>query len=122
MTLYGWALCSYGHQVVCHQVDGYSAASSANAVDGDPVPVPHFGLAMTQDAFHELADRVRNSGIEFIIEPHLRFVGMPGEQVYQFPSIDTRLIVPQLDALQSNHFGYASVTSGVTWQGQVVDM
>mmetsp|Transcript_39274 Transcript_39274/g.47565 ORF Transcript_39274/g.47565 Transcript_39274/m.47565 type:complete len:224 (-) Transcript_39274:103-774(-) len=74
----------YGHQLVCHKVDGYTASSSANAVDGDPVPVPHFGLAMSHDDFHELAERVRAAGIEFIIEPHIRFEGAPGEQWTMF--------------------------------------
>mmetsp|Transcript_28328 Transcript_28328/g.53964 ORF Transcript_28328/g.53964 Transcript_28328/m.53964 type:complete len:206 (+) Transcript_28328:85-702(+) len=70
-----------GHQVVCHVVQGYNASSSANAVDGDPVPVPHFGMAMAVDQFHELATRLKDNGVEFIIDPHLRFEGMPGEQV-----------------------------------------
>ena len=46
-----------------------------NAVDGDPVPVPHFGLALGVDQFHELAERVQKAGINFILEPHLRFKG-----------------------------------------------
>jgi extradiol dioxygenase family protein len=74
----------YGHQIVCHHVQGYEAASSANAVDGDAVPVPHFGLALSVSQFHELARRVQDSGITFIIEPHLRFEGQPGEQFTMF--------------------------------------
>jgi len=53
-------------------------------VDGDEVPVPHAGLALTESEFHALAERVRNANIEFIIEPHLRFQGMPGEQWTMF--------------------------------------
>jgi len=45
------------------------------------VPVPHFGLALTVPEFHALAERVRAAGVKFIIEPHIRFVGQPGEQV-----------------------------------------
>mmetsp|Transcript_14494 Transcript_14494/g.41168 ORF Transcript_14494/g.41168 Transcript_14494/m.41168 type:complete len:205 (+) Transcript_14494:9-623(+) len=74
----------YGHQVVCHVVEGYSAAESCNAVDGDPVPVPHFGLAMLEADFHALASRLKKSGVRFIIEPHLRFRGQPGEQWTMF--------------------------------------
>ena len=51
------------------------------ATDGDPVPVPHFGLAMSVPDFHALAERVKAAGIKFVIEPHIRFVGQPGEQV-----------------------------------------
>lgn len=44
-------------------------------VDGDPVPVPHFGLALGVNQFHDLAERVQKAGIDFILEPHLRFKG-----------------------------------------------
>jgi len=72
----------HGHQIVCHWVgNDYRCQDFYNPVDGDEVPVPHFGLALTVEQFHALADRVRKAGIEFIIEPHLRFHGMPGEQV-----------------------------------------
>mmetsp|Transcript_38190 Transcript_38190/g.68491 ORF Transcript_38190/g.68491 Transcript_38190/m.68491 type:complete len:217 (-) Transcript_38190:136-786(-) len=74
----------FGHQIVCHEIKGYSASASANAVDGDPVPVPHMGLAMSKAQFDELADKVRNAGIPFVIEPHLRFAGQPGEQWTMF--------------------------------------
>lgn len=74
----------YGHQLVCHAVPGYSAAASANAVDGDPVPVPHFGLCLTVPQFHDLAARVKGAGIAFVIEPHVRFRGQPGEQWTMF--------------------------------------
>lgn len=63
---------------------GYNAASTANAVDGDPVPVPHFGLCLTVPQFHALADRVRGAGIPFVIEPHVRWPGKPGEQWTMF--------------------------------------
>ena len=63
-------------QLVCHLVESYNAHSTANAVDGDPVPVPHFGLALSVDDFHQLAARVEKEGIDFIIQPHVRFEGV----------------------------------------------
>ena len=60
---------------------GYNAMSTANAVDGDAVPVPHFGLALDTEAFHALADRVRQAGIHFELEPHLRFQGVSSPDV-----------------------------------------
>lgn len=74
----------YGHQLVAHQVDGYAATQAENKVDGDPVPIPHFGVCLTAQAFHELADRLRGKGIQFVLEPHLRFQGQPGEQWTMF--------------------------------------
>ncbi|DBA82620.1 TPA: hypothetical protein ACH3X1_006868 [Trebouxia sp. C0004] len=74
----------FGHQIVCHQVKGYNANASANAVDGDPVPVPHFGLALSVQQFHDLAERVKQADVQFVIQPHLRFKGQPGEQWTMF--------------------------------------
>ena len=75
----------HGHQIVCHWVgNDYRCVDYYNPVDGDEVPVPHAGLALTVDQFHALADRVRKAGVKFIIEPHLRFQGAPGEQWTMF--------------------------------------
>lgn len=51
---------------------------------GDEVPVPHAGLALTVEQFHDLAQRLKDHGIDFIIKPHLRFQGQPGEQYTMF--------------------------------------
>lgn len=45
------------------------------AVDGDPVPVPHYGVALGLEQFQQLAERCRQRGVKFVIEPHLRFQG-----------------------------------------------
>eukprot|EP00815_Leptocylindrus_aporus_P008374 CAMPEP_0116059236 /NCGR_PEP_ID=MMETSP0322-20121206/5672_1 /TAXON_ID=163516 /ORGANISM="Leptocylindrus danicus var. apora, Strain B651" /LENGTH=182 /DNA_ID=CAMNT_0003543571 /DNA_START=178 /DNA_END=726 /DNA_ORIENTATION=+ len=75
----------HGHQIVAHWVgEDYRCQDYYNPVDGDEVPVPHTGLALTVDQFHELAARVQAAGVEFIIEPHLRFKGAPGEQWTMF--------------------------------------
>ncbi|NIH84751.1 VOC family protein [Amycolatopsis granulosa] len=74
----------HGHQVVTHVVDGARAEAGRNPVDGHDVPVPHFGLVLTVDAFHELADRLRAAGTRFVIEPYQRFAGEKGEQWTMF--------------------------------------
>lgn len=75
----------HGHQIVCHWAgNDYRCQDYYNPVDGDEVPVPHAGLALTVDQFHELASRLREHGVHFIIEPHLRFEGQPGEQYTMF--------------------------------------
>lgn len=76
----------YGHQIVCHWAgDDYRCIDYYNPVDGDEVPVPHAGLALeTVRQFEDLADRLRSHGIKFVIEPHLRFAGEPGEQYTMF--------------------------------------
>lgn len=69
-----------GHQLVCHVVETARAAPARNPVDGDPVPIPHFGLVLTLAEWEELAGRLQAAGVDFEIEPHVRFRGQPGEQ------------------------------------------
>lgn len=74
----------FGHQIVAHLSGQQANAAPSNPVDGDDVPVPHFGLILTWDEWQQLADRVRSAGIRFVIEPHTRFAGKPGEQATMF--------------------------------------
>jgi extradiol dioxygenase family protein len=77
----------FGHQIVAHLKPGMepaSAVSTLNAVDGHDVPVPHFGVVLTMDDWHALAERVAAAGITFGIAPHVRFKGLPGEQATMF--------------------------------------
>lgn len=75
----------YGHQVVTHVVPAARQPDAGrNPVDGHDVPVPHFGLILSIEDFHTLADRIRAAGAEFVIEPYLRFAGEPGEQWTMF--------------------------------------
>jgi extradiol dioxygenase family protein len=62
----------------------YRCQDYFNPVDGDEVPVPHTGLALTVDQFKEMAKAIEVAGIDFIVKPHLRFEGMPGEQYTMF--------------------------------------
>jgi extradiol dioxygenase family protein len=55
-----------------------------NPVDGHEVPVPHFGVVLPVPEFTALAERVRAAGVEFVIEPYVRFAGEPGEQHTMF--------------------------------------
>jgi extradiol dioxygenase family protein len=89
----------HGHQVVTH-LDGGRASERPvhNAVDGHQVPVPHFGLILSVPAFHELAERLRAAGTEFVIEPYVRFAGEPGEQWTMF------LLDPAGNALEFKAF------------------
>jgi extradiol dioxygenase family protein len=76
----------YGHQIVAHLAPGTVAAQAqaANAVDGHDVPVPHFGIVLTLDDWHALAERLTAASTKFEIEPYVRFAGQPGEQATMF--------------------------------------
>jgi uncharacterized protein len=75
----------HGHQIVAHRIDAMTTSDrGANPVDGHDVPVPHFGLVLSIDEWRALAERLRDAGVKFVIEPHLRFAGQVGEQATMF--------------------------------------
>ena len=74
----------FGHQLVAHLQPGAAGDRATNAVDGHGVPVPHFGVVLSMDEWQTVADRLRGGGIEFVIEPYIRFAGQPGEQATMF--------------------------------------
>jgi uncharacterized protein len=88
----------HGHQLVTHAVPHIQATAGHNPVDGQEVPVPHFGLILSVPEFHELADRLRAVGTSFVIEPYRRFAGEPGEQWTMF------LLDPAGNALEFKAF------------------
>ncbi len=94
-TWVDWNL--HGHQVVTHLAPS-RVSRIRNPVYGHDVPVPHFGLILAIPAFHKLADRLRDSGVEFVIEPDVRFDGEVGEQWTMF------LLDPAGNALEFKGF------------------
>ncbi|GGB16587.1 glyoxalase [Sphingomonas metalli] len=75
----------YGHQIVAHRVAGATPDDAGgNAVDGHHVPVPHFGIVLTISDWRALAARLVAAGTQFVIPPHIRFEGQPGEQATMF--------------------------------------
>lgn len=74
----------YGHQLVTHVAPERVQPPANNAVDGHAVPVPHFGVVLDMETWQALAERVQEAGIEFVIEPYIRFKGQPGEQATMF--------------------------------------
>jgi extradiol dioxygenase family protein len=73
----------FGHQIVAHLVPA-TANRQQNPVDGHDVPVPHFGVVLDWATWHTLADRLQEAGMEFVIEPYIRFAGQVGEQATMF--------------------------------------
>jgi extradiol dioxygenase family protein len=74
----------YGHQIVAHLSPGEAGHRATNAVDGDNVPVRHFGVILPMPEWQALADKLVAAGTKFVIEPHVRFKGQPGEQATMF--------------------------------------
>ncbi len=88
----------YGHQLVTHLDKNYDHNPHVNAVDGKQVPVPHFGVVLSMDDWELLSQRLQEKGVEFIIEPYIRFKGETGEQATMF------LLDPSGNALEFKAF------------------
>jgi extradiol dioxygenase family protein len=87
-----------GHQIVAHLAPEELRASAEHDVDGDAVPVRHFGLVLSMTDWEALAEKLRAAGTAFVIEPHVRFRGQAGEQATMF------LLDPSGNALEFKAF------------------
>ena len=74
----------YGHQLVIHYKPGRAEDLHHNPVDGHDVPIPHFGVVLPIEEWEALADRLKEAGMKFVIEPYIRFKGQVGEQATMF--------------------------------------
>jgi len=74
----------FGHQLVIHYKPKSEDGLHTNPVDGKDVPVPHFGVVLPWDSFHDLAQRLEHLEIDFVIAPYIRFEGEVGEQATMF--------------------------------------
>lgn len=76
----------YGHQFVLHLKLEPTAREAVhhNPVDGHEVPVPHYGVVLEWEDWEKLRDRLLDHDIKFVIEPYIRFKGLPGEQATMF--------------------------------------
>ena len=74
----------YGHQIVAHLAPELTRSRATNPVDGEDVPVPHFGVVLPMAEWKQLATRLQNAEVKFVIEPTVRFEGLPGEQATMF--------------------------------------
>ena len=70
----------YGHQLVLHRVTTTEGPSASNPVDGEQVPVPHFGVVLPWPDFESLAEQLASRGAVFEIPPTTRFAGRLGDQ------------------------------------------
>jgi len=90
----------FGHQLVIHQQDPKQKKDKKiyNPVDGKEVPVPHFGVVLSWDEWHELKTSLEDKKINFVIEPYIRFKGEVGEQATMF------FLDPEGNALEFKSF------------------
>lgn len=74
----------FGHQFVIHYKPKSEENTHTNPVDGKKVPVPHYGVVLPWDTFQSFSKELIEKGIDFVIEPYIRFKGEPGEQATMF--------------------------------------
>jgi uncharacterized protein len=74
----------FGHQVVAHLSKGAGRGEAQNEVDGDNIPVRHFGVILTPDSWRKTAKNLEDAGVTFLVAPRVRFEGQPGEQFTLF--------------------------------------
>ena len=74
----------WGNQITAHLVESNELPAETNPVDGHKVPVKHFGAILKMEEWDQLADKLKKEGIDFIIEPYVRFKGEVGEQATMF--------------------------------------
>ena len=74
----------FGHQLVIHYKEKSKEKIKTNPVDGKDVPIPHFGVILEWNQFHNFSNKLIENGVTFIIDPYIRFKGLPGEQATMF--------------------------------------
>lgn len=88
----------FGHQLSAHLGRPLRDPANVGLVDGKEVPMPHFGAILGWEEFHALAARLQTAGVDFVLEPQVRFIGRPGEQATMF------LLDPSGNALEFKAF------------------
>jgi extradiol dioxygenase family protein len=74
----------FGYQISAHLVSAAPAPAGVSDVDGQAIPVPHFGVIVGWEDWHRAVDHLTYVGIEFRVAPHVRFAGAAGEQATFF--------------------------------------
>jgi len=74
----------FGHQLVTHLDKNMNISDSTNTVDGNRVPVPHFGIILKKKDWGTLAKKLSAANVDFIVEPRTRFKDNTGEQSTMF--------------------------------------
>ena len=72
-----------GHQLSLHLGEPFRTERTGRVGD-QLVPMPHFGLVLELPQWQAMAERLKQAGTDFVLEPQLRYPGQPGEQWTMF--------------------------------------
>lgn len=88
----------FGHQITAH-LSTTTDIVGTNPVDGQSIPVRHFGVILTLAEWDTLVQRLKTQQVKFLVEPSVRFRGEVGEQATLF------IQDPSGNALEFKAFG-----------------
>jgi uncharacterized protein len=108
----------FGHQIVAHLAHGEASNDVHSDVDGKKVPVRHFGIVLSMPEWEAMADKLKKAGVEFVIEPYIRFKGEVGEQGTMF-FLDPSGNAIEFKACQISNCYNFSFSRGVAQPGSV---
>ena len=74
----------FGNQLSLHLGEIVTPCETQSRVESSAVPMPHFGCVLEWNAFQQLAEMLISASVDFVIEPHIRFARIPGEQATMF--------------------------------------
>ena len=69
----------FGHQVVAH-LSKKLVNDNLNEVDGQNIPIRHFGIILSKGKWSKLKNSLNDKGVRFIVGPYTRFENSIGEQ------------------------------------------
>ena len=70
----------FDHQLSAHVSQNRPELDYCGLVDGVAVPIPHFGCLLSAEQFLDVAKRLSDANVEFIVKPQTRYAGETGEQ------------------------------------------
>ncbi|UFS55984.1 VOC family protein [Comamonadaceae bacterium M7527] len=73
----------FNHQLSLHIGEPFATANTGR-VGEHLVPMPHFGLVLPLPQWQAMRQRLEAAHIGFVLKPHCRFAGLPGEQWTMF--------------------------------------
>lgn len=72
-----------GHQISLHLGTPFPTENTG-LVGTQRVPMPHFGVILSMKDWKVMAQRLKDHGAAFVLEPSIRFAGEAGEQATLF--------------------------------------
>lgn len=76
----------FGSQIVAHLVDGGMCfpVMGQNEINGEPVPIPHFGAVLTMSEWRSLCEQLQAQDADLLMPPHVRYEREVNEQASVF--------------------------------------